>query len=116
MSFELGLACSLDRHNSPHTYIILERKSYRLDRTLSNIKASNPYVYKRTMLVTIHCILDALGKEWPQPDIKRVYRLAKDLCEIADEIKTNNRFETIFNRTLTSGIYTMARTRVVIFT
>src|SRR5262245_19348009 len=38
MPFELGLACAVASQAKSHAYILLERKPYRLDRTLSDIK------------------------------------------------------------------------------
>jgi len=99
MPFELGLACALDRFNGPHSYILLEKKNYRLDKTLSDIKGRDPYIYGGSMLKVVQCVLDALGKKEGQPEMTRVRKLAVDLWQIAKEIKKNNKVETIFNRT-----------------
>lgn len=104
MPFELGLACALNKHNGPHTFILFEKKKYRLDRTLSDIKGCDPYIHKGTMLGVVHGVLESLASEDNQPEPTRVHRLAIDLWQTAKDLKKRNRKATIFNRTLFSQI------------
>ena len=99
MPFELGLACALSRLRGNHSYIILERMPYRIDKTLSDIKGCDPYIYKGSMKGAVHCVIDALGKDGQQADLNRVHRLSIDLWKIAEKIKTKHKIETVFNRT-----------------
>ncbi len=99
MPFELGLACALDRHKGPHTYILFEKEPYRLDKTLSDIKGRDPYIHEGTMKGAVQCVFEALGREQGQPQIPRVYKFAVELWQVAKEIKESNQFDLMFNRT-----------------
>jgi len=99
MPFELGLACALARHRGQHDYVIFDSEPYRLDRYLSDIKGRDPYIHQGTMFGAVKCVLDALSRPELQPEINRVYKMAVDLFQDAKIIKSNNRMDTIFNRT-----------------
>lgn len=45
MPFELGMACTLALGGEPHDIVVLDRKRYRLDRTLSDYKGRDPLIY-----------------------------------------------------------------------
>ena len=99
MPFELGLACALARYKGSHDYVIFDSEAYRLDKLLSDIKGRDSYIHNGKMFGAVQCVLDVLSRPEGQPEVKRVYRMAVDLWQVAKEIKNNNRSNTIFNRT-----------------
>ena len=100
MPFELGLACALDRHKGPHTFLLFERQKYRLDRTLSDVKGRDPYIHNGSILSVVHGVLEALASRNTNLEPTRVHRLAIDLWQTANDLKKVNRKKTVFNRTV----------------
>ena len=100
MPFELGLACAISKYRGPHDYILLDSEIYRLDRHLSDTKGCDPYIHNGTMFGVVKCILDALGQPEGHPEVTRVHKMAKDLLQIAKQIKKKNRITHIFTRSL----------------
>jgi hypothetical protein len=88
MPFELGLACSAAHNGGKHAYVLLEREPYRLDKTLSDIKGRDPYVYGRSPRRLIGCVLDALRREDNRsPDPRAVQAVANELTVECRRIK-----------------------------
>ncbi len=95
MPFEMGLACALNRHKGPHTFILLEKKKHRLDRTLSDIKGIDPYIHNGSMLSVVLRVLEALASANTQPKPTEVHRLAIDLWQIANDLKRVSLFRKV---------------------
>lgn len=113
MPFELGIACSLKRYKGSHSYILFEKVGYRLDRTLSDIKGRDPYIYKGSMLGIVNCVLDALGSETCRHKPSRVHKFAQDLLRIAKDTKKERKIESIFKRAVFHELINVALTLAV---
>lgn len=100
MPFELGLACALRRQHGNHDFILLERKKYRLDRTLSDVKGIDPYIHNGRIKDMIVCVLNALGTEEGSPSPAVVERMARDLLKVTRELKRTAGSATVFSRHL----------------
>ncbi len=98
MPFELGLACNLDIMGGNHDFIILEKKPYRLDKTLSDLKGCDPFIHSNSPKGIINCVLDSLSSPSGDPEITQVYRLDKDLWKVAKELKKDSNKNTLFAR------------------
>lgn len=98
MPFELGLACNLAMMGSNHDFIILEKKPYRLDKTLSDLKGCDPFIHSNSPKGIINCVLDSLSSPSGDPEITQVYRLDKDLWKVAKELKKDSNQNTLFAR------------------
>jgi len=100
MAFELGLACAIRQYGQSHDYIIMEKKQYRLDRTLSDIKGRDPLIHDGSPRRIISCILDVLRTDSNNPNPLEVYKMTHQLWKIAGELKRRYATATIFNRSI----------------
>jgi hypothetical protein len=109
MPFELGLACAARAFGARHSYVLLERQPYRLDRTLSDIKGRDPYVYGRSPRRLISCVLDALRRSsGPALDVADVHLLSKALASLSRGIMARHASRTLFTRSIFLAIVTDA--------
>jgi hypothetical protein len=109
MPFELGLACAVSSLAPRHNYILLERKHFRLDKTLSDIKGRDPYIYDNSQRKLIGGVLDALSRTGPPaPDAIDVHRVARKLAVAAKDLKRRRGTASIFTRTMFLDLVTYA--------
>ena len=104
MPFELGMACAIAQYSKLHSYIIMEKEPYRLDRTLSDIKSCDPLIHHDNPRLIISGVLDVLGSNTNNPDPIEVYNVAKTLWGIAEELKRKYGMATIFSRSIFTGL------------
>ena len=100
MPFELGLACALSRIKSTHSFILFEKKGYRLDKTLSDMKGYDPFIHNGSMLRVIQCVLNALAVQGNSPKVTLIHQMSKDLWQVSIQLKNDNRKDTLFDPTL----------------
>lgn len=99
MPFELGLACALAHIRKPHAYVLLERKAYRLDRTLSDIKGRDPYIYGKSVRKLIGHVVGALQREnGVNPTPRQVFGLYLNLRTMSKNIKRQLNSDTLYHR------------------
>ena len=85
----------------PHAYILLERKAYRLDRTLSDIKGRDPYVYGKSVRTLIASVLDALRRSsGTNPSTQEVFSVYRALIVIVGDLKREQGVNTLYRRSL----------------
>lgn len=109
MPFELGLACAVSALSAQHNYVLLERQPYRLDKTLSDIKGRDPYIYRRSRLTLIGNVLDALGRaSRPVPIATDVRRVVRKLDKLLPTLKQRRGTSTVFSRAMFLDIVTYA--------
>lgn len=100
MPFELGLACSIASEGS-HGYVLLERVPHRLDRTLSDVKGRDPYIYGTSVRRLIGSVLDALEIQGrTSPDVAAVMRLRADVASAVAQEKRRRSAPNVFSRSL----------------
>jgi len=59
MPFELGLACALKLANpTAYEIFVLDQRTYRIDRTLSDYKGRDPLIHNGTCEGMLACLLD----------------------------------------------------------
>lgn len=75
MPFELGLAYAVKAMDGPHDFLILEKKSHRLDRHLSDLKAIDPKIHGGTARGAISAILEVLDKPGKNPSTAEVMKV-----------------------------------------
>jgi hypothetical protein len=98
MPFELGLACAMSHLNPPHAYVLLERKRYRLGKTLSDI-GREPYVYNKSVRRLIASVLGVLRRSsGTNPPPEQVFNLYTGLCAIAADIKQRSGLGTLYEK------------------
>jgi hypothetical protein len=100
MPFELGLACAvanLGQRRPRHAFVLLERRRYRLQRTLSDLNGFDPYIHNGTVAGTIESILDALRPPSGAPSPQAVFRFYRTLAVVASRL-TNGGRQSLFTR------------------
>jgi len=100
MPFELGLACAFARYRKPHDYILVEKKPYRLDQTLSDLKGRDPLIHHGSPRQIISCVLDVLRSGSHNPDPIEVYKNSMELWALAESLKRRYSITTIFSRSI----------------
>ena len=98
MPFELGLACNLKRYLPRHEVVVFERVPYRIDRTVSDYKGSDPYIHNGRVRQFVGCILDAFITEHSNPPPFIVRRVTRLLRAAAREIQREYGKTNIFHR------------------
>ena len=100
MPFELGLACALAEFLGDHSYVLLEKVPYRLDKTLSDLKGRDPLIHNGSAPRIITCILDVLRSDMAKADPDAVYRLYRILLRHAGTLKRRHRTQDIYTRSI----------------
>lgn len=100
MPFELGLACALAEYHKPHSYLVMEKERYRLDRTLSDLKGQDPLIHHDNPKRIVSVVISALSRKTQAPDPNEVYKNFKVLWAIGKELKSRYSENTIFNRAI----------------
>lgn len=100
MPFELGLACAMAEYRKPHSYFVMEKKPYRLDRTLSDFKGQDPLIHHDRPRRIIGGVISTLQTKSKSVDPNEVYKNFKILWAIAKELKKGYGENTIFSRAI----------------
>lgn len=95
MPYELGLASAI-KHLYPNDYeiFVLDSKSYRIDRTLSDYKGRDPLIHNGTCDGMVTCLLDTFQSD--TYDAVDVRDAAKELRKSARVIKRRLKATSIF--------------------
>ena len=113
MPFELGIAVALSRFNRKHKFIVLEKQRYRLDKTLSDLKAIDPVIHGATVPGVISCVLSSLGRPAGNPPVETVTRIHRQLWKAVTPLKQTHRRLNIYSRTifgeLVAGAFLLAK-------
>lgn len=102
MPFELGLACAVANLElgAGYEFILLERKPYRLQRTLSDLNGRDPYIHGGSISGTIASVLDALRPSAGGPSFDEAMRFYRDMAVIGTELKRRARARSLFTRSI----------------
>ncbi|HEY2409176.1 MAG TPA: hypothetical protein VGI10_24395 [Polyangiaceae bacterium] len=98
MPFELGLACAFAAKDKRYSFFVLDRKAYRLDIALSDLKGRDHLIHGGTVRGTIARVCDVLRTpgRGPQPD--QIFRVHRELLIVANELKKAHAQKTIYQR------------------
>lgn len=100
MPFELGLACALSVYKGEHSFVLLEKESYRLDRTLSDLKGRDALIHSGRPEGIINCLLDVLGGTSGGPTPEEIRALWRKLWGYACKLKIRYGRNSIYHRSL----------------
>jgi len=100
MPFELGLACAQAEYRKPHSYFVMEKAPYRLDRNLSDLKGRDPLIHHGSPKRIISGVLNMLRRKTRNPHPKEVFNNFKRLSGIAEKLKHDYGESTIFSRAI----------------
>ncbi len=82
MPFELGLAVGWEKTRAGrHVWFVMEAKDYRLEKSLSDLKGTDPYIHGGTIEGVFREIGNAFVRQGMQPSVpqmRSIYRHVKD--------------------------------------
>ena len=104
MPFELGLAVAHSRQaRGGHDFRVFESRAHRIQKSLSDMNGTDPYIHKGTPAGVLNCLLDAFSRP-RQPDapiLHKLYRRVKAdrsvilLSAGGDSLFTRNAFDRL---------------------
>lgn len=100
MPFELGLAVAMRRFLPSHSFIILEGKRFRLQKTLSDLNGFDPGIHNCSRTGIISCVLSALGSRYGNPTLLQVKQLATEVWKTACTLKKEHNRSSIYSRAI----------------
>ena len=104
MPFELGIAVAMRRVLPAHAFIVLERKRFRLQKTLSDLNGIDPGIHNGSIAGIVSCVLSALGSDVSNPSIQKVNQMVNEVRRIAEELKKAHRRKSVYSRTIFAGL------------
>ncbi len=93
MPFELGLAVA---HFSGQRWFVFEARPYRLNKSLSDLDGTDPYIHGGTVRGVLRCLANALSRSKKPPRIRQLEAIYRDLRTAARKIKSDIRGGTLF--------------------
>lgn len=93
MPFELGLAVA---HFSSRSWFVFETRPYRLNKSLSDLDGTDPYIHGGTVRGVLRCLANALSRSKKPPRIRQLEAIYRDLRTAARKIKSDIRGGTLF--------------------
>jgi len=110
MPFELGLAVAIsltERRPRKHSFVLLESKPFRLQRSLSDMNGYDPFIHSGTQGGAVRSMFEAFWEAGPV-DQDAAGRLARRLSRVAERLKRKHRARTVFSRTICSELFDAA--------
>jgi hypothetical protein len=96
MPFELGIAYTLSRQ-SPHSFFVLEEKSFRLQASLSDLNGLDPHIHNGDPTGVLRCVLDCFGAPTGSPSLSSLETLRKRLAQMAYKLQKEQKVEGPFH-------------------
>jgi hypothetical protein len=90
MPFELGLACAIKEQSGRHDFLVLERKSHRVDRHLSDLRGVDPKIHRGTVEGAICAVLEVLERPGGNPSTAEVLQLHRRMMRFVPALKTRH--------------------------
>jgi hypothetical protein len=87
MPFEAGLACAVAWLGRDHTIFILEAQRYRLQRTLSDLNGTDPYIHGGTPDGMVRAVLEMLRRPHRHVRVTDAQRVVAQLRISARDIR-----------------------------
>lgn len=109
MPFELGLACALKEHTGNHDFLVLERVSHRLDKTLSDLKGVDPKIHGGGSRRAICAILEWFERPGGNPSLSEVLPLDRYLTRVCPLLRKKHGRDNIFGRQIYGDLVALGR-------
>jgi hypothetical protein len=81
MPFELGMAVAWAEENTAHTWVVCESLPYRLQKSLSDLNGTDPYIHDGRIAGVFRELCNAfMREEGPQPSVQQmtsIYRVLR---------------------------------------
>jgi hypothetical protein len=97
MPFELGLAVSHARRRSSHKWFVFESTAYRLQRSLSDLNGTDPYIHDGTVQGVFRELAKAFVRAKRQPTVPQMQRIYDETKSEASRIHENAGSSESFN-------------------
>lgn len=88
MPFELGLAVDWALEANPkHEWFVFESKSHRLQKSLSDLNGTDPYIHDSAAPGVLRGLMNALTRKVHRPDFGELDGIYRDLREAARKVR-----------------------------
>jgi hypothetical protein len=105
MPFELGIAYALKQKNDAYQFVIFERKRYRFERTLTDLKMIDAKIHGGSGLKALRCVYECFvppGRSAPSDLGRKIY------ARLVRSRNSNRASRDMFNRTSFDEIISIA--------
>jgi hypothetical protein len=109
MPFELGMAYAIKAQTGRHDFLVLEKKAYRLDRHLSDLRGVDPKIHNGTVRGAICAILEVLEKPGGNPPANEVMRLHRRMMRHVTTLKARHSNRDLFSTRVYGELVTLGR-------
>jgi hypothetical protein len=96
MPFELGLTVGHTASNSRHTWFVFETRHWRLQKSLSDLNGTDPYVHEGTPRGVFRELSNAFIRQQAQPTIGEMVRIYEGLRSNVRTILTETGAGSLF--------------------
>jgi hypothetical protein len=97
MPFELGLAVAWSKaRRQEHNWFVFEAVAHRLNKSLSDIGGTDPYIHRGTPRGLFRALTNALSRSRHRPTVNELERIQEDLKKAAREIEKDLRADSLF--------------------
>jgi len=110
MPFELGLAVAVGKaRRREHQWFIFESVRHRLNKSLSDLDGSDPYIHSANPRGVLHALTNALVRSRHRPKLRELENIYSDLKRAAAVIKRDLRTPSLFEARAFSDLVIAAR-------
>ena len=118
MPFELGIAYMISRERSTHRVFVLEERQFRLQHSLSDLNAIDPYIHGGKPDGIGRCLCNIFSRSGGNPSTKSIQALISDLRPVSRDLASSFGGDDIFQRAvfhpLVAAAVSLARGRGLI--
>jgi len=94
MPFEAGLAVAIARSRPDHQWFLLEARAHRMQKSLSDLSGTDPYIHRNSPRQLLVALTDALVRVSRQPTLAELDEIFQLLRTEAVEIRRS--YGTLF--------------------
>ncbi len=94
MPFEAGLAVAIARSRPDHQWFLLEARAHRMQKSLSDLSGTDPYIHRNSPRQLLVALTDALVRVSKQPTLGELDEIFQLLSAEAVEIRRS--YGTLF--------------------
>jgi hypothetical protein len=97
MPFELGLVVAWAKTNRKrHDWFVFETQNRRLNKSLSDLDGTDPYIHRGSPTNVLRCLANALVRNRRQPTVTQLTKSFSDLKSASVAIKSDLKTRTLF--------------------
>jgi hypothetical protein len=96
MPFELGIAVATARIGHSHRWFVLEEKSFRLQKSLSDLNGIDPFIHHARPIEVLTQICNIFTHVGGQPSMPRIWQAYCDLETLVPELKRESGATSVY--------------------